>query len=309
MNVIKKATEVKDFVKTIGIEEALQTKGYNLVAADVQKPPLVRDFAVVRTRYNIADTAPYRLDFFAIVLCLKGAAKMSSGQYNYTIRPGTIRFVFPSMIHMLEDKSDDFELQIVVFSRAFFDQLQLKEPAFEAMLSQTADFPYVFDLDKQCFQKVSEMISAMQQELERKDKYYIKIIQAMLTQLFYLSSRVFEKQGSLQPASISRGFKMVQAFKAAVDQHFLAERTVQWYADQLFVTAGYLGELVKKETGETAIRHIHRRIYQEAHDLLTYTDLSVKEISDQLNFDTPSHFSRFFKQFAGFAPTALKKIA
>jgi len=66
--------------------------------------------------------------------------------------------------------------------------------------------------------------------------------------------------------------------------------------------------VVKEYTGMTALDLIHRRLFQEARHWLSMPGLSVKEIADKLNFDTSSHFSRFFKHIAGYSPTEFQRM-
>lgn len=307
MNIFANPTELKDLVRTVAIRDAVETKCNETDIDRVVGAPQTQHFALIKTSCKIVKSAPYRLDHYAIVLCLSGTAKMTSGHFNYTIRPQSMHFIFPGMINVVEESSEDFELYMVLFTRDFFADMYLKEAVLESILDQAPDFPPISQLDDEVFLKVRSLIEGMHEEYKQQEKFHLKLIQSMLMQLFYLAGRLFQDEIQAQPTSLSRGYHLVQQYKKAVDENFMDRRTVQWYADKLFVTAGYLGEIVKKETGETAIKIIHRRIYLEAHYLLNYSHLSVKEISDQLNFDTPSHFSRFFKQFAGFAPTALKK--
>ncbi|HCN83031.1 MAG TPA: hypothetical protein DIT07_05335, partial [Sphingobacteriaceae bacterium] len=52
---------------------------------------------------------------------------------------------------------------------------------------------------------------------------------------------------------------------------------------------------------------IRKRIVLEAKRLLVNLDLSVTEVSYQLNFKDNSYFSRFFKKQVGFAPEEFRK--
>ena len=52
---------------------------------------------------------------------------------------------------------------------------------------------------------------------------------------------------------------------------------------------------------------IHERLLLEAKRLLRYSDLPVADIADQLNFEDPSYFSRFFKKHTGFSPSEFRE--
>ena len=48
------------------------------------------------------------------------------------------------------------------------------------------------------------------------------------------------------------------------------------------------------------------RIVLEAKRLLSFTNLTVSEISTQLNFEDPSYFARYFKKTIGLSPIEFK---
>lgn len=311
---------LKDLVRTIYIEDALngQCPDESDEAIQIEKehkreegidPANPPHFAMLKTSCKVVKSTPYRLDHYAIVLCLSGNCSMTAGHYHFNIQPHSLHFIQPGMINVIEKASDNFQLYMVLFKREFFSDMYIKEGVMESLLDFNLDFPPISLLNEGNFERVKGLISQMDVEYRKKEPFHQKMIQSMLMQLFYFAGRVFQDEMQLQPSIPSRSLQLVQQFRKAVDQEFMEKRTVQQYADQLFVSAKYLGEIVKKETGETPIKLIHKRLYQEAHYLLNYSYLSVKEISDTLNFDTPSHFSRFFKQFAGYTPTEFKSIA
>jgi AraC-like DNA-binding protein len=59
--------------------------------------------------------------------------------------------------------------------------------------------------------------------------------------------------------------------------------------------------MTKEYLGATAKMFILNRMIQEAKNLLSYTNLSVAEISIQL-FETPNYFVRLFKKYLGMTP-------
>lgn len=78
--------------------------------------------------------------------------------------------------------------------------------------------------------------------------------------------------------------------------------TVRDLAERVFLSPGYLSELLKKETGKNAQEHIHFYLIDEAKNLLASTDKSVSEIAYALGFEYPQYFNRAFKQKTGKTP-------
>ena len=78
--------------------------------------------------------------------------------------------------------------------------------------------------------------------------------------------------------------------------------TVGWCAGQLHFSANYFGDLIKKETGKSAIEHIHLAIINRVKDLLASTGKTVSEIAYEVGFQYPHHLSRMFKKTVGCTP-------
>ena len=85
------------------------------------------------------------------------------------------------------------------------------------------------------------------------------------------------------------------------------EREVNFYADKLCVSAKYLSEVVKKSSGHPTSYWINGYAMQEILSLLKQPNLTFAEISNQMNFYNPAHFTRFVKNQTGLSPTELRQ--
>jgi AraC-like DNA-binding protein len=82
--------------------------------------------------------------------------------------------------------------------------------------------------------------------------------------------------------------------------------TVNYTASQLHLSPKYLSDLLKQETGKTALELIHLYVISEAKNLLVAGDRSISEIAYQLGFENPPYFSRLFKKEVGVSPKEYK---
>jgi AraC-like DNA-binding protein len=82
--------------------------------------------------------------------------------------------------------------------------------------------------------------------------------------------------------------------------------TVNNMAVQLNLSPKYLSDLLKQETGKTALELIHLHVISEAKNLLVEGNLSISEIAYQLGFENPPYFSRLFKKEVGMSPKEFK---
>lgn len=82
--------------------------------------------------------------------------------------------------------------------------------------------------------------------------------------------------------------------------------TVQWLAEQLHVSPGYLGATLKTLTGMNTQQHIHDKLIEKAKEKLSTTRLSVSEIAYELGFEHTQSFSKLFKSKTQLTPLAFR---
>ena len=87
-----------------------------------------------------------------------------------------------------------------------------------------------------------------------------------------------------------------------IDEHYMRERGVRFYADRLCLSPKYLTQLVKSVSGSSVQQLVFKAITKKAIYLITSTDKSIKEISDYLSFPNASAFGTFFKKQVGVSP-------
>ena len=144
-----------------------------------------------------------------------------------------------------------------------------------------------------------------------QDEYSREIILANLGTLLKYAQRFYRRQ-FINRSDISS--KTVTRFTNEIDSYVtsgLLEKiglpSVHYLADRLNISAGYLTDLLKQESGKTALEHIHIYLIAEAKNKLIGADLSVSEIAYALGFENLSYFSRLFKKEVGMSPNVFKK--
>lgn len=84
--------------------------------------------------------------------------------------------------------------------------------------------------------------------------------------------------------------------------------SVNEIAEQLNMSPRYLSDLLKQQTGRTAMDHIHISLIGEAKNLLREGSRGVTEIAYLLGFENSSYFTRLFKKQTGLKPLEFKKL-
>lgn len=73
------------------------------------------------------------------------------------------------------------------------------------------------------------------------------------------------------------------------------------------MSANYLSDLLRKETGMSALKHIQQKMVDVAKDRIIGSRQSISEISYGLGFPYPQHFSRWFKKLTGATPVEYRQ--
>ena len=84
--------------------------------------------------------------------------------------------------------------------------------------------------------------------------------------------------------------------------------TVRYFADKVFLSPNYFGDLIKKETGKTAQEYIQNHLIDAAKEMIAGTDKTISQIAYDLGFQYSQHFNRMFKKNVGRTPVEYRRM-
>jgi AraC-like DNA-binding protein len=157
-----------------------------------------------------------------------------------------------------------------------------------------------------------ECLSNIKNELkENIDLYSQSIIVSSIELMLNYCNRFYGRQFITRKAT---NRALVEKVETLLMEYFHKDKeintlpTVKSLADAVNLSSGYLGDLLKKETGFNAQEHIHKVIIEKAKNILINTNQSVSEIAYSLGFEYPQYFSRLFKLKTGKTPNEYRKV-
>jgi AraC family transcriptional activator of pobA len=256
---------------------------------------------------NVADLVIQK-GYRALVLCLNGTCNESVNQFRVHITANTMHLVTPQSNTVFTDASEDLELFLILYKEEFIKDSLIREAMIENLLEPEFGQPTLCDLEEDNMGLILGLFEKIEKEYQTQQAHHSQMIHLFFIELMLEASRTNTKCSERTLRHASRPKTLINQFKKLIEVHFLELRTVQQYADLLFVTPKHLSEVVKHGTGLTPLYLIHNRTFQEAGYWLCASELTIKEIAEKLNFDTSSHFSRFFKQYSGYNPTDYQRI-
>jgi AraC family transcriptional regulator, transcriptional activator of pobA len=144
-----------------------------------------------------------------------------------------------------------------------------------------------------------------------QDEYSRDIMLTHIDSILKYSQRFYKRQ-FINRTELSG--KTVSRFNNALSLYFNSGQlqtkglpTVNAMAAQLNLSSRYLSDMLKQETGKTAIELIHIYLVNEAKNMLKGDDQNVSEIAYSLGFENLPYFSRLFKKEVGISPNQFKK--
>jgi AraC-like DNA-binding protein len=124
------------------------------------------------------------------------------------------------------------------------------------------------------------------------------ILDHLLRVLVLHAERVRET-GAPLPDALARFFTILERDHASI-------RAVSHYARAAGISTRRLGELLGERIGKSTKQVIDERVVLECKRRLVHTDASVKELAEELGFDEPTNFVKFFRRHARTTPIAFR---
>lgn len=246
--------------------------------------------------------APHRKDFYMLVLVEQGSSKHWVDMQPYTLKPDTFYFTAPQQVHVKEH-AEPMRGIVLCFTDAFLAATAyqpirtlpiLQNPCNgHEMLLQAAEVAYLRDT-----------MLRMASEYEQRPDWHNSMLQAYLHVLLIYLSRLYTEKFTAEENKPDR--VLLKKFLGLIETNHAIHHEVAAYAEQLNITAGHLGDVIRQQSGKPAIAHIHTRLLLEARRLLFHTDHSIKEIAYTLGFEDASYFNRFFKRGCNETPLAFR---
>lgn len=160
---------------------------------------------------------------------------------------------------------------------------------------------------------IMDCLSKIQMELEHAiDRLSKRLIAGNIQLLLDYCLRFYERQFNTR-AVVNKD--ILSRFESLLDDYFDNGRTrteglptVKYFADKVFLSPNYFGDLIKKETGKTAQEYIQTRLIDAAKEMIAGSDKTMSQIAYELGFQYSQHFNRLFKKNVGYTPNEYRRL-
>lgn len=251
---------------------------------------------------------------YAVFLKNIKCGDMIYGCQPYDYEDGTLVFVAPGQVYGIDSKGKSIKPS--GYALVFHPDL-LAGTHLGKMIKEYSFFSYevneALHLSKKeretiidCFEKIRAEIH---QNIDKHSKTLIvSNIELFLNYCMRFYDRQFITRSIANKDILVRFEELLNDYFKSGKAQTLGLPSVAYCAENLNLSPNYFGDLIKKETGNTALDFIQSRLIEEAKVKIFEANTSFGEIAYQLGFKYQQHFTRLFKQKAGVTPNEYRSL-
>ena len=252
----------------------------------------------------------YTSDFYLIGLKKVKSGYVLYGRTKFDHETGSMIFIKPRQVVEMRNLEFEEDGYILVFHEDFLTGHSLHED-----IQRYAFFDYETNEALHLAPKEEKIIWNIFYTIEQEynnseDEFSKEIILAGINSMLKYAERFYKRQfinrKQLSGKTVTGFNKILKQYIKDGSLNDNGLPSVGDLANRLNISSRYLTDLLKIETGKTAIELIHVALIGEAKDRLRKKDKSISEIAYDLGFENMSYFSRLLKKETGMLPTDFK---
>lgn len=239
-------------------------------------------------------------NYYSFILMRNGQIKSTVDGISYHVNAGSSIAILPRQHVLMEEESDEVDCIVYLFSSQLASKIMVQKE-YSVYLSVKNNPVRQYSPEEM---RIMEDLVILQHDvLKHPDATRLIELNTMLLNIgFRLLSSGSLKEDESDHTGGNRHELMMMRFTQLLDQYYLCEHRVAWYANQMCITPKYLNECSKRATNQTAGWWIDHYLMRDAIRLLQQKQLSVKATAARLGFEDQSAFGKWFKRIKGISP-------
>ncbi len=239
-----------------------------------------------------------------LLFCKEGEVEFALSEGAYTLGSNNLVFLAPKSIIHVGQSSTDCVCAAICISTRFIQAVFHRGNDLFGKFLYLREHPVIHISDewRELFTPYFQIISIRLQNPGRAyhQEAITCAIVGMLYELLADLPDVFLRK--MEKNTIRQGDILFRQFTKLLADNDIKSRHVSFYANKLCVTPKYLSSVCSKVSGRTASAWISDAMTERIRYLLAYTDKSIKEISEYLDFPNLSFFCKYVKKTLGCPP-------
>lgn len=239
---------------------------------------------------------PRRVRKYVLIWCNRGRLNVAVDEKELQLQQYDVLTITSGQIHYIKEW-EDADGFILEFTLDFFCKNDNDiELIFQNGLFCHFDMNEVINVSNHAV--IQSGLLQIQKELREQPFQYLITVHSRIELMLVEINRAKVERGD----EIWKPDALFLKFLELVRNNFRHNYSLSEIARILGTTEARLNEQSKLHTGRTAQNVIYGLIASEAKRLLTYQNLTVKEVAYELGFNDPFYFSNFFKKYTNISP-------
>ncbi len=243
---------------------------------------------------------PHKHAFYQFILFTQGSGTHDIDFKQFKVSKNHLFLLKPGQIHDWKLKNADG--YIVEFNQ---DSFTTHSPDWPDLIHHIHFTPDSFiQKNDDDFKRLITIAELMFRESNLQGELFDTSLKGYLTS--FLVEIIRQTKTTKQTAAKTH---LVDKFRDLVEENFKSEHRVEFYANELKISAKTFTMQLSRLLGKSPRDVIQERLLLEAKRFLAYSDLSISEIGYELGFDDANYFSRFFRIHEKRTPAHFRKHA
>lgn len=245
----------------------------------------------------------FYVNYHTHLICHRGRVDFVFNEVKMSCKSGEFLFWF-SKSKLTDFKfSKSFEATILLVENQFLNNnIPDQNWGIDAAL-HSLQYPVKQLNDKNDRQRVLSNFQLLNAKFQDQEHHFYEEVLKLQMRLFILEMwHTFAKEYERRKRSLQTG-TLYERFRHLVQDNCMKYREVQFYANQLNISAKYLNAISKQNSGITASEWILRFAKERIVLLLQNENLNIAEVADEMGFSSRSFFTRYVKKVLGVTPS------
>ena len=248
---------------------------------------------------------PFKVDVTTCIISIKGRTEGKINLKPYISDGACFIIILPGQVIQYEKSiSDDFEGLFIVMSKKFSDSLFPNAQERLPLSLSVTDNP-VIPLNEESLAGMITYFELMKNLIQAEDHpYQMEVARHLTLSFFYGVGYYLHKFTDKREKTHNE--TLIEKFLHLVRTYYKEQRGLEFYAGKMCITSKHLSRVLRESGCKSANDLIDDHVAFEAKALLKSTNMTIQQISDELNFPSQSFFGKYFKRITGMSPKEYK---
>lgn len=276
---------------------------------------LYKPFDIIYVDEEVCPMGQHRNNFFELVYILKGTGTLHNNQHIYDYAEENFFLMMPqNTVHTKVNTRTAFVF--IRFNGIYLEAQRAGNPhsnlgdwarKLEYIFHNNHHFPGCILQNKDDKPVVRALMNALILEYSREQSMRNEVVQQLVNTIITIVAR---NVSLMRPEpSVTGNSEVSNEIISYIHQNIYYPELLkaEKLATKFNISQNYIGEYIKKLTGNTIQRYITNYKLKLVETRLQYSDMRMSEIVEELGFTDESHLNKTFKKYNGINPTEYRK--